>query len=397
MNNINILQVSTYPIVKPLHGGQIRVFNLANKLREIGANVKSISFSEASHNHFDDSLDYVMDSISLSKKISTPFSSDLATSYVTLSDKKCEKFLVSHIDSFNTDYIFLEQPWVWPLVKKVIEDKNLNVKIVYSSQNVEYLTKISLFESNNISDLDDVIKNIEKIEKDLVLHSDYVIACTKSDGYILKEMGAKKIIVAPNGVSSFSINQGNLDKVKESIGDRKYALFVGSAYPPNAQGFWDVLGNNMAWLNSDEMILSVGGVSNILEAFMPAEAEINSFINFDRIKRLGFVSNEELTSLLELASVIILPITSGGGSNLKTAEAILSGKPVVATKMACRGFDEVTRYSNFSIKESGKEFINEIKLYLRSDYEKLSIEELSLRQEVRWDRVLSSLDEIFNI
>ncbi|MCX9538429.1 glycosyltransferase, partial [Vibrio cholerae] len=248
---------------------------------------------------------------------------------------------------------------------------------------------------------DDVVSKIEDIEIDLLNNSSSVIACTKSDAeqFLSLALADLQPIICPNGVSEFTKNSEVAilrNQLKKKLGDKKYALFVGSAYPPNAQGFWDNLGHSMGWLSMDEFIFSVGGCSNILEHFMPKNRDISSYVNFDKIKRLGFVTDNELTALIQEASVIILPISDGGGSNLKTAEAILSGKPVVATKMACRGYDRIAEYSNFSIREPGTDFINEVKRYLQLVPDELSVKELELRKEVTWEHALSSLGMIIN-
>ena len=39
---------------------------------------------------------------------------------------------------------------------------------------------------------------------------------------------------------------------------------------------------------------------------------------------------------------MLLPITYGGGSNLKTAEALLTGHPIIATAKAFRGCEVFT-------------------------------------------------------
>ena len=54
---------------------------------------------------------------------------------------------------------------------------------------------------------------------------------------------------------------------------------------------------------------------------------------------LGLVDPVVLEALLTRAAVILLPKTRGGGSNLKTSEALLARRPVVATRLAFAGFE----------------------------------------------------------
>ncbi len=395
---MNVLQISTYPIVRPLHGGQIRVKEIREELANLGHEIRSISFSEFSHQYYDDELDFKLSDTVLNRIVKTPFSNDLATALESEKSKGMHNFLKKHLLEFKPDYIFLEQPWLWPLVKNFLEEGLLvNTQLVYSSQNIEYLTKKSIFESNKIVDTCDVINSIKKLESDLCNHASVVIGCTQTDLDEFAKLGAKKLVLCPNGITTNTPTTTAINKIKHLIGKREYALFVGSAYPPNAQGFWAMLGNSMAWLNPDQMIIAVGGCSLILEDFAPEQSRIYDFVNFDRIKRLGFVENDELAALIDGAKMLILPITSGGGSNLKTAEAIMSCKPVVATEKACRGFDLTNKLSNFEICYEQSDFIDGIKKAFDNPCSSIGTEELNLRESVLWKNTLERLDTVFDM
>lgn len=397
---MRVLQIATYPIQRPLHGGQIRVSNIHAHLKRLDCDVRSISFSEPSHKYFDDDRDLILKYNELNKEIQTPFSTDLATALVSKNSKQYYRFLKKHMDEFSPDYIFLEHPWVWPLVKRYLKNKPREVKIIYSSHNVEYLTKHSLFKSNNITDANNVVEKIKSIEFDLIKHCNFVIACTPNDlnHYVESaNLDKKKGILCPNGVSPISHEIRENRSFIDILAGRKYALCVGSAYPPNAQGFWKMMGSSLAWLKEDEFIFVAGGCSSILEDFCPKEGELLNMINFGKIKRLGIVNNSELHTLINCANAIILPITDGGGSNLKTAEAIISMKPVVATKTSCRGFDDVEEYSQFHIADSSKAFKAGIKKYLRENTKlTFSDKEKELRKKVLWSNTLVDLKKIFN-
>jgi len=49
--------------------------------------------------------------------------------------------------------------------------------------------------------------------------------------------------------------------------------------------------------------------------------------------------NDLLARLYKHAEAILLPIFEGGGTNIKTAEAFLNGKKIIATQFSLRGFD----------------------------------------------------------
>lgn len=394
-----ILQLSTYPISNPLHGGQIRVSEIRKFFENNGCDVLSLSLSEMSHQGYTDN-DYLLSDSALNEKCSVIFCSDYATALLSKEGKYYD-FIKNKTKDFNPDIIMLEQVWLWPAVKRMINEKLLkeDIKIVYSSQNIEYKTKESLLDSHNINGLDveNVIKSIKELEIELSISSDYVVTCTQIDAKEFKEMGAKNTIICNNGVREREINEEELKLVDDILWGRKFVLFVGSAYPPNALGFWKMMGKSIAWLPPDTVILAAGGVSKILENYIPEDAKLYDYVNMDRIKKLGFVSEELLAALVAKAAVIILPITVGGGSNLKTAEAIASNRPVVATTRACRGFDFVNQLSNFLITDNQEEYIKGISIFLNDcNLHPINISEKLLRESVYWEITLKSLEIIVN-
>lgn len=395
-----ILQLSTYPIIKPLHGGQIRVSQIRNFFERKGCVVKSLSLSEMSHEGYSED-DMLLNDYELNSIVPIQFCSDYATSLIATKGKYYE-FLKKNVVNFGADIILLEQVWLWPAIKKLLEDKNLkdSVKIVYSSQNIEYKTKQSILSSHNIygHDVDQVIENIRVLENDICVKSDMVICCTRNDADEFSSMGAKSTLVCNNGVSRRDVNAEDLKHIEEVLMNRKYILFVGSAYPPNAIGFWQMMGESLAYLPPDSLVLAVGGVSKILENYMSEDAQLFSSVSMDRIKTLGFVSEDLLAALVEKATVIILPITVGGGSNLKTAEAIASGRPVVATTTACRGFNIDDKLTNFIVTNEPKEFAKNVFDFMNCEIcQFVDDDEKLLRENVYWDKTLVNLDEILRI
>ena len=392
-----ILQLSTYPIKNPLHGGQIRVSQIRKFFEQNNYIVKSLSLSEMSHLDYSED-DMILNADELNSLVTVDFCTDYATSLISVKDKYFE-FLKKNILDFNPDIILLEQPWLYPAIKKMLDEKYLksDIKIIYSSQNIEYKTKKSLLESHfqTGKNVDEVINAIKKLEYDLCQISSAVICCTQIDADEFINMGAKTTIVCNNGVSKRTENQIDLQQIDESLNGRKYILFIGSAYPPNALGFWEMMGESLAYLPPDCNILVAGGVSNNIEHYMPENAKLYSFVNMDKIKKLGFLSEEFLAALIQKASIILFPITVGGGSNLKTAEAIASQRPVVATTVACRGFDFVKQLSNFKIADNKNDFIKSIKIFLESNtLNEISQTQEDLRNSVYWENTLKRLKEI---
>ncbi len=392
-----VLQLSTYPVKNPLHGGQIRVSEIAKFLREQGCEVKSISISETSHQSYDSEDDMLVLAHQLQSEISTPFCTDYAT-FLLSSKGEYYQFIKNHILEFKPDIILIEQAWLWGAVKKLKEENLLNnTKIYYSSHNIEYKTKEGILTQHRIDkdEIKNVVEKIKAMESDLVQNSDGVIACTREDAKILEELGAKSVIIAPNGVAKIEVSDEAVERVRGAIFGRKYAFFVGSAYPPNAIGFWEMLGDSIAWLPPEYLIVVAGGVGAILKEYQPENSQLFDHVSFDRIKRVGFLPQDILNAFIYESSLILLPITVGGGSNLKTAEAIASNRAVVATKTACRGFEFTKELTDFAVVETQDEFINETLKFLKRDSITLiSKDEREIREQVYWQNCLKELSKI---
>lgn len=395
---MKILQLSTYPIEEPRHGGQIRVNEIRKKFISMNCNVLSLSITESSHSKYNLNNDFIINMKDLPTPNNIPFCSDLATARLVSYKSKAYNFLLEHTLKFQPDIIMCEQAWLWPFVNLANQNKILNQNnyyLVYSSQNIESHVKNNILEKHGIdSSRDDVIREIAKLENHLVMNADKTICVTKSDAKFFQSICSNEILVCPNGVSNRQSSIDMINTIKNLTSNRPYLFFCGSAYPPNAQGFWDMFNPSMIHFPPDCMIIVAGGVGDILWNYMPEEGKKYSQVNHGIVKCIGMVSDDILSALIDNAKGIILPITSGGGSNLKTAEAIASGKPVVATSTACRGYDFVDQLTNFYITDDKKTFsllsrdilIDKIKL------DPMTQKERELRSSVYWDEALKPLE-----
>jgi hypothetical protein len=196
-------------------------------------------------------------------------------------------------------------------------------------------------------------------------------------------------ILAKNGTCKLNPDLNLVEKIKNSLLNLKMIFFVGSSYPPNAIGFWEMLGN-LAFLPNDTIIAVAGGVCDILYSYMPKKYELFEYHIKRKILLLGKIDNKTLDSYIKASDLIILPITSGGGSNLKTAQAITSGKKIVATEFAIRGYEEYKTLNHLKIAKTKEEFAKFINNSLQ---EKILVEPIN---ELLWENTLKSLRKIFD-
>lgn len=189
-----------------------------------------------------------------------------------------------------------------------------------------------------------IINEIAKLEIEAVRNADWVIATTTSDADHMKKYffcDEKKLIIAPNGTSY-------VRRTKYSQEERSFCLVVGSAHPPLIDGIRRYISDAAGWLPRDFDIYFAGSISYVDVGYW--SAQYNRIRN-SRVKLLGTKSAIELNELLDLATIIALPITYGGGSNLKTPEALATGRPVVATRVAMRGFEEFESAENVFVTD----------------------------------------------
>lgn len=132
-----------------------------------------------------------------------------------------------------------------------------------------------------------------------------------------------------------------------------------------------------------------GGVTSLLEKHR--EYRRWAGINDDRTLRLGIVDDAGIAALRRLGHVYILPITAGGGSNIKTAEALLTGAYVIGTSTAFRGFEDFIGDPGVFVEDDPHAF--RARLFELLHRERLAIGEAELnhRRRLLWESTLAPM------
>ena len=84
--------------------------------------------------------------------------------------------------------------------------------------------------------------------------------------------------------------------------------------------------------------------------------------------------------------VVALPIATGAGSNLKTAEALTLGKRVVATSIAMRGFENFLDAEGLMIADDPIAFRARLGQALRCPPLAIGEDARKAREALYWDR-----------
>lgn len=224
------------------------------------------------------------------------------------------------------DAIVFDHPWMWTEVKK-LKKRYPEVKIIHSSHNIEFRLKSDLLSGLSEDAIEEVVRFLEDTEIEIAEQSDLVICVTERDAEWFSKNGAKNVVSVNNGTNAF---------VSEVSSSLPYVLVVGSGHPPNIEGTIKYFKDAVDWLPKNTSLIIAGSMGNALKGSLGSE---HNESRGTHIIFTGIISDDELNRLVNSANVIALPIPYGGGSNLKTAEALVSGRPVVGTSSAFRGFE----------------------------------------------------------
>ncbi len=396
---MKILQVSTHATLRPRYGGQLRSHYIGQKLEAGGLAVSRIAVCWPVDQDVDDPREPIVD-LRLSDFWSStryrgalaggPHLHDFYSAEAVASSPELMNRLLSRIESSQPDVILLEHPWMWPLVKKLPRVNVGPIRVVYSSHNVEAVLKRRLLDDASVHWLGDELREVKALERNLVLSAWATVACTQADADTFVSWGAKRVIVANNG--TVLKNREPVVGVLPSplFPAHRFVLFVGSKYLPNISGFFKYLAPALAKLRLNQRIVIAGGMCEVVDEQI-AESSLRYCVN-QRLISLGYVEDFVLDALIANASAIVLPIEYGGGSHLKTAEALASRRPVIGTTSSFRGFMQFRDLPQVTIADTPDEFECAIRRSL--DGPKADLADVSVPPEVLWDVTLEPLVEL---
>jgi glycosyltransferase involved in cell wall biosynthesis len=393
------LILSTYPLKKAFHGGQVRLNELKKAYQRAGLEVISIAVYEpesyANNEVSAGDIAFPQDSPHrLFNGKSVPFITDLMSGvFLTQDSHAWDQFQYIHSKK-NLAVIHFEQPWLLPAVQKLKAENNLeDTIIIFGSQNVESRLKQEIFNQYSIpsdSVVQRILSVIKKREIDAAAFSDLTIVVTEEDEMWFKQHSKNtKLLRIPNGVRDLFSDQDNIEKMKSVIQADKWVTYVASAHPPNFDGFYKCIGDSLACIPPDGKLVLAGSVADHLIPYLRTSSM--RCLNESRIHSFGRVSTKKLDSLVLSSHALLLPITAGGGSNLKTAEAIIAGKYVIGTQKAFRGYEDFLSLKGVVLADNKEHFRLAISNVFEYPVFKRSIEERKMASQVLWDNVVQPL------
>ena len=249
-------------------------------------------------------------------------------------DQRLVDRLASVLRSRSVDAIILEQPFLVGVVEQVATA--LGAPVLYSCQNIEYRLRRDLerFQPDPLRARDRSAEVRELERRAVELSESITTICPHDQHHLEVEFGGASILV-PNGSE---IAEWPLSARRKPSNETRFA-FAGSSYWPNVEGFTEIATPSLAFLPPTVRIDIAGSVgSEILRS--PTILRHQS-ANASRMTMHGFVPMTRLIELMVQADAVIVPVFIGEGSNLKTADALASGSPVIMTERALRGYEDV--------------------------------------------------------
>ena len=396
-----VLGLGTYPIAKPVHGGQRRVAAFKTFYRSIGVDYEYACIYDPNHYGPDIVGRHDIPLVASSSEES-PVSliGDILSGRQAATDPVSFQHFLNVLDRLRPDALQLEHPFMWPLVKR-LRDKigEQRLPLIYSSHNVEAPLKGEILSGSGVSSETRrrICDSIDQMEAEVCRAATLTVCVSRSEQkhYLQYQPSLERVIVVPNGIERPPPVIPDYAPCSREFGENPFAFMVGSAYPPNIEGFCHYVVSDGAFMTPPARSIAVcGGVCDgilnhhLYRRFMAA--------NSARIHLFPRIEDEELWSIKTKCHVVLLPIGTGRGSNLKTAEALMLGKWVIATSIAMRGYEDFLDIEGLIIANDSVGFRRAIAQALRSPPPSISDKSRQVREALYWDRCFGDSGLVLN-
>lgn len=384
---MRILLVSQYPFNPAQHGGQKRVRALAeeygrrHELRHMGVFWPG---SYQAHKSDNSTNLVIKDAGLLEAKNRKPEMQEVLLSTSLTRDRSLNQKVTKIIQQYKPHIIHIEQPYLVSEIRLITNRLELPTVIIHGSQNVEGLLKRGIYKTSlDKARFKELINATTEIEKRAVCDADINLAVSYSDIAALRTANRERWWLVGNG-TDYKPPATPLSLLNGGAGLSRI-VFIGSAHPPNYKGV-EALLSDTRFLEGRATLQVVGGAGEYLRS----QYDQNSLFWRGK-KAIGKVNEDKLRLYLEQADIIVLPIQIGGGSNLKTAEAISTGKKVVATSFAFRGFEAYMSLPGIYIGDSKSAFKAVLREALGAPAPRYTFRHKRIIRQLQWQFVLRPL------
>jgi polysaccharide biosynthesis protein PslH len=331
---MKILMLTPYLPYPLLSGGQIRTYNLLKKLAHKHQITLFALIKDESERQYIPELEKYCAEVKVFKRSKHPFTLQnifrtgfstypflVIRNHVPQTIKAVEKELAKE----HYDLIHAETFYMMPHIPET------TVPVILVEQTIEYLGYESYAKKagrllQSLLNVD--IKKIKHWERHFWRRADKLIVMSDADKqFIAKEIGnPDKIEVVSNGVDTEWFNQKRrkdlVDPTVLSVGTFKWL--------PNVEAVEFLV--NKVWPLLKKSVPSV-------RLWIVGNAPTQDVLNYEKMDPTITVTGgiPDIRDAFKGAHVLVAPVFSGKGTRYKVLEAMASGTPVVATKIAVEG------------------------------------------------------------
>lgn len=168
---------------------------------------------------------------------------------------------------------------------------------------------------------------LRRAERSAAQRADVVMTVSALEGEYYRQLGARRMALVPNGVDCALY--ANLPAGRQ-VGDAPVVLFIGGlAWLPNVAAVRYLVASVLPQVRREYPRAAVRVVGRIAPDL---RAELNAFPGVEVVGEVP-----DVRPYLSEATVVAVPLESGGGTRLKILEAFAAGVPVVSTPIGCEG------------------------------------------------------------
>jgi Glycosyl transferases group 1 len=253
--------------------------------------------------------------------------------------ERAVQFLAKQLSDLKPDIVVLEGPWLWPLLKRAKERIHFTFIEIYSCHNIESKILPRIHEGDETFLVQIATHFLKQLEEEIVANVHAVVTLSNEDFEEISRFSPRQVIQASNGARV--IPPALLDSIRYrkilSPREKNY-VFISSNWEPHVIGLRKLVLALSETASSKPMKITV--VGSIFESFSQYGVNrVHEIAKNIKIEFLGRIKQSKLSVLQARTDCFILPVEYGGGRGIKTSEALMTGKNIIGTSAAFRGFD----------------------------------------------------------
>ncbi len=309
LNSMKLLYISSKTVNSKTHGG----FQ--------GTNRNYLSFCELLGSHNVEVLDLSSELQETFTHRFVKWSNYLRGYWPGVSNKALKKIMKI---ANEKDFVFIDSSQ-YGVIAYYLKKANYKGEIISFFHNVEYNIGVERFKLNPLDFWKAIL--VYHNEKLALKYSDKVVALNTRDNNELKRIyNAKATTLIPSSfVDVFEKKESSMNDEIVYTSVPATCLFIGNNWHPTIDGLKWFLVNVIDHVNIKLQI-----VGNDMD-------KLKKNFKHPKIEFLGFVP--DISTLITKADYMISPIFKGSGMKIKTCEALMYGKNIIATKEAFEGYE----------------------------------------------------------